>query len=163
MTTYIIYLWTILYCVQYCFIYQRNSVISLSAPMLKMIHLSTILDENIQMFSNLAESCLGIIPSTSFEQLLHFLAQTHAWNACGQAQHWCNELCCSNDNSSQQSAFIQWTQYCLPLLQNSISTLIFLREMWLLRLPLPAFTFLTHKFETLCILALIVVKRILLF
>lgn len=33
----------------------------------------------------------GIIPCTSYEQPLHFLPQYHAWNACRQALHSCDE------------------------------------------------------------------------
>lgn len=37
----------------------------------------------------------GIVPCISSEQPLHFLAQTHAWNAFQQAPHSSNNECCT--------------------------------------------------------------------
>lgn len=49
---------------------------------------------SIYIFGDPANYCPGIILCVSFQQPLHFFAQSYAWNMCQLAPYWCNNAFC---------------------------------------------------------------------
>lgn len=104
-----------------------------------------ILDEDIQLFNDPADSYFEIAPCTSLEQPLHFLAQPHTWNARRQDPHWCND---AYSSKSVRRITIQVSEI---LLSTELNSALYCHNAGF---PHPhsymksAFAFLTYSFET---------------
>lgn len=72
----------------------RYFLVPVSCLKHKTIHSRTTHNKNVQMFGDLANSYAVIVVCTFFKRSWRFLMRTHAYNACRQILHWCNDAYC---------------------------------------------------------------------